>query len=201
MTRFAKLISVLFHPLFAPLAGVLFYFVKTPRFIPFPIIKAKVFSIIILTFVLPVLILYLLKTINRVASIHLKTTQERKLPLMLYACLLLLILMRVFPLNEIPELYFFFLGILCSNLACLILIFLKFKASIHVMAVSGFLMFAIALAIHFKININAMLVLISIILGAVATARLHLKAHTFAEINTGFFLGLIPQLILLNFWL
>ena len=39
-----KSISFVFHPLIMPLLGVLFYFHKTPRFIPEPVQKAKIFS-------------------------------------------------------------------------------------------------------------------------------------------------------------
>ena len=55
--------------------------------------------------------------------------------------------------------------------------------------------------IHFKININGTIALMCIILGAIASSRLHLKAHSSIELIIGFFIGLIPQLILLNYWL
>ena len=99
------------------------------------------------------------------------------------------------------ELYYFFVGILISTLDCLILALFKFKASIHLIAVSGVLMFFIALSIHFSININGTLALMAIIVGAVATSRLHLKAHNYKELIIGFFLGVIPQLVLVNYWL
>jgi hypothetical protein len=68
-------------------------------------------------------------------------------------------------------------------------------------AAAGFFMFAVALAIHFKININGTIALMCIILGAIATSRLHLKAHTAIELIIGFFVGLMPQLVLLNYWI
>ncbi|MBJ7882775.1 hypothetical protein [Gelidibacter salicanalis] len=196
-----KSISYIFHPLIMPLLGVILYFSKTPRFIPYPVIKAKLFSITILTFILPILLYFLLKTIKRVESLHLKTTKERIIPLLLNTIIMVLILKRVLPYHEIPELYYFYLGILFSTLACLFLAIFKLKASIHMIASAGFFMFAIALSIHFKININGTIALMCIIIGAIATSRLHLKAHTNAELIIGFFVGLLPQLILLNYWL
>lgn len=201
MHHLLKSISYIFHPLIMPLLGTIFYFSKTPRFIPDPVIKAKLFSITILTLLLPILLYFLLKTIKRVETIELKTSRERIIPLILNALIIVLILRRVLPSDEIPELYFFFLGILSSTLACLILAFLRFKASIHMIGSTGFFMFAIALSIHFKININGTLVLMCIIIGAIATSRLHLKAHNNAELVTGIFVGLLPQLVLLNYWL
>lgn len=194
-------ISFVFHPLIMPLLGVIFYFSKTPRFIPDPIVKGKVFSIVILSVILPLLLFYLLKTLNKVNSIYLKTAKERILPLILNCGIVLIIIFRVFPHFEILELYYFFVGILCSTLACLILATLKVKASIHMIAASGFFMFAIAVGIHFKININGTIAITTIILGAIATSRLHLQAHNGTELLIGMFLGIMPQLILLNYWL
>lgn len=196
-----KSISYVFHPLIMPLLGVIFYFSKTPRFIPDPVMKAKVFSITILTLILPILLYFLLKTIKRVDSLHLKSTRERVIPLLLNTLIIILILNRVLPYYEIQELYYFYLGILFSTLTCLFLALFKFKASIHMIASAGFFMFAIALSIHFKININGTIALMCIIIGAIATSRLHLKAHTNTELLIGFFVGLLPQLVLLNYWL
>ncbi|MFT4781735.1 MAG: hypothetical protein ACI9SD_001424 [Pseudohongiellaceae bacterium] len=201
MNQLLKSISYIFHPLLMPLLGVVFYFSKTPRFIPESVMKAKVFSITILTIVLPILLFYLLRTINKVDTFHLETVKERRIPLLINSIIIILIVIRVLPKNEIPELYFFFIGILISTMTCFTLALVKFKASIHMIASAGFFMFAMALAIHFKININGTLALMCIILGAIATSRLHMKAHTPVELTAGFLVGLMPQLIVLNYWI
>lgn len=201
MDRILKGVSIIFHPVIMPLLGVLFYFSKTPRFIPEPIMKAKLFSITILTLILPILIFFLLKTIKLAKSIYLETPKERILPLAINCAIIALVIYRVLPSNEIEELYYFFIGILFSTLTCLILAIMKFKASIHMIAASGFFMFAVALSIHFKININGTIALMCIIVGAIATSRLHLNAHNNMELLIGFFIGLIPQLLVLNYWL
>ncbi|WP_299112456.1 hypothetical protein [uncultured Winogradskyella sp.] len=196
-----KSISFVFHPLIMPLLGVLFYFSKTPRFIPEPIRNAKIFSIIILTIILPILLFFLLKTVNKVKTIYLVSTKERLIPLFINCVIISLILMRVLTPNEIVELYYFFLGILCSTLACFIMAVFKVKASIHMIAASGFFMFAVAIGIHYQININGTIALMMMILGAIATSRLHLKAHTNQELIIGMLVGLFPQLVFLNYWL
>ena len=196
-----KSISFIFHPLIMPLLGVLFFFSKTPRFIPEPVRNAKMFSIVILTIILPILLFFLLKTVNRVNTIYLETTKERLIPLFINCVIVVLILIRVLPSNEILELYYFFLGILCSTLACFIMAVFKVKASIHMIASSGFFMFAVALGIHYQININGTIALMMIVLGAIATSRLHLKAHTSQELIIGTLTGLFPQLMFMNYWL
>lgn len=68
-------------------------------------------------------------------------------------------------------------------------------------AASGFFMFAVALGMHYQININGTIALMMIILGAIATSRLHLKAHTNQELIIGVFTGFFPQFILMTYWL
>lgn len=201
MDRILKSISFIFHPLLMPLAGVGFYFLVSPRFTPEEIIYAKLISLSILTIVLPILLYFLLKTLGKVQSVYLKTTNERIFPLVLNCTITLIVLLRILTQTQFVELYFFFLGILISTMACLILAILKFKASIHMIAISGLFMFFIVLSIHFSININGVLALMSIITGGIATSRLHVKAHNYKELLMGFFVGMMPQLILVNYWL
>ncbi|GAA4972248.1 hypothetical protein [Algibacter aquimarinus] len=201
MDKILRSISYIFHPLLMPILGVIFYFSKSPRFIPYDIMRAKLVSLLILTILLPILLFFLLKTLGRVKSINLETTSERILPLTLNCIVIILVLKRILTPNQITELYFFFVGILISTMSCLILAVAKFKASIHMIAVSGVFMFFVALSIHFSININGTLALMIIIMGAIATSRLHMKAHTYKELIIGFFIGLLPQLILVRYWL
>ncbi len=201
INRILHSISYIFHPLLMPLIGVIFYFKISPKYLPQDIIYAKIISLLILTIVLPILLYFLLKTLGKVNSIELETTKERIIPLSINCLVILLVLQRVISNHQITELYYFFLGILISTLTCLVLAIVKFKASIHMIGVSGLFMFFIALSIHFSININGLLALMSIVIGAIATSRLHINAHTYKELILGFFVGLIPQLMLINYWL
>ena len=196
-----RAISFIFHPLIMPLIGVLFYFSKAPRYIPESIIKARIISIFFLTIILPILLYFLLKTLKQAESIYLQKVRNRIIPLLLNCVITILILIRLFPANEFIELYYFFVGILLSSLACLILAILDFKASIHMIATGGVLMFFIALSVHFSINITGSIAMMCLISGAVATSRLHMNAHTKIELIFGFLIGLIPQLIVMNNWL
>ncbi|MFB9055943.1 hypothetical protein ACFFU9_04235 [Mariniflexile ostreae] len=196
-----KSISYIFHPLLMPLFGVIFYFYQSPRFIPKDVVSAKVISISILTILLPILVYSLLKIIGKAKSIHLQTTRERIIPLAANCIIVFLIINYVVTSELLFELYFFFLGILISNLSCLILAVMNFKASIHMIAASGIIMFFIALSIHFSININTTLAIMTILVGAIATSRLHLNAHTYKELIMGVFIGFVPQLLLVSYWL
>lgn len=199
--RILKSISFIFHPLIMPLLGVIFYFSKSPRYIPLDVIHAKLISLFILTVILPILLYFLLKTLGKTRSIYLETTNERIIPLMLNCIVVVIVCKKILTPNQIIELYYFFIGILLSTLSCLMLAVMKFKASIHMVSIAGLFMFFIALSIHFSININGTLAIMSILTGAIATSRLHLNAHTYKELIIGFFIGLMPQLLLVNYWL
>ncbi|MFV0565898.1 MAG: hypothetical protein ACK5NB_08715 [Flavobacteriaceae bacterium] len=200
MDKLLRGISFIFHPLLMPIIGTLFYFWKSPRYFPSQMVYAKLVSLSILTLILPILICFLLKTLGKIKSGNLETTTERILPLGIYCIVVFIIIERVVTPSQIPALYYFFLGILISNLICLVLALFKFKASIHMIAVSGLFMFFVVLGFHFGINLNNTLAFTSIVIGTVATSRLHVKAHTFREIIVGFFVGLLPQVLLAYYW-
>lgn len=201
MSNFIRSISYIFHPLLMPFIAVVFFFSKSPRFIPLNIIKAKLIALFLLSIILPILIFYLLKSLKQAESIYLQSTKERIIPLLLNCIIIGYLNYKVFPPNEFIELHYFFIGIVFSSLSCLILAILKFKASIHMIASTGVLMFFIALSIHYSINIIGTIALLFIIIGAIATSRLHMRAHTVPELIVGTVVGVVPQLILLKFWL
>jgi len=107
----------------------------------------------------------------------------------------------VYSSYESPEMYFFFTGVLFSTIAAIILVLFKFKVSLHQMGVAGVTMFLISLSAHFQINLLFGIGFLFFCNGWVASSRVHTSSHTFPELVIGFFVGVIPQLILLNFWL
>lgn len=201
MNYFLRISSFIFHPLLMPLFGAILYYTITPKYIEPDIIQAKILAIIIITILIPLVTFFLLKNLNFVESINLVNVNERKYPLMIQILLVLLIVKMVYSAYETPELYYFFIGILFSVLTALILVYFKIKISLHLMGISGLTMFLIALSVHFKINLLLMIGFLFFCNGWVGTSRLHTKSHTFPELTLGFFIGIIPQFIILPYWL
>ena len=110
MSFVLKSISYIFHPLMMPFFAVCFYFTKSPRFITLPIIKVKLYSLVLLTIILPILLFFVLKTLRKVNTVNLATPKERIIPLTINCIIILFIVQRLLPYNEITELYFFFIG-------------------------------------------------------------------------------------------
>jgi hypothetical protein len=201
MNTFLRIGAYLFHPLLMPLLGTFFYFIITPRFVERDLLLAKLMAVCIITFLIPLVTYFLLKNLHVVSSIQLEDVKERKVPLMLQCVLLLLVIKMVFSPYENPELYYFFIAILFSAITALLLVFFKQKISLHQMGIAGVTMFLIALSVHFKVNLLNWIIILFIANGWVASSRLHTNSHTPAELVLGFFIGVIPQIILLNFWL
>ncbi|MBT0607790.1 hypothetical protein [Aequorivita echinoideorum] len=201
MKFFLKIASYLFHPLLMPLLGTALYYTVTPRYLEPELIQAKLFAIAIITLFIPIVVFFLLKNLGVVESIHLREVGERKYPLMIQCGLLLLIIKMVFDPYDDPELYYFFVAILFSTFSALIMVFFKMKTSLHQIGISGVLMFIIGLSVHFKVNL---LISISVLLfanGWVASSRLSSDSHNYPELILGLLLGVIPQIVMLNFWL
>lgn len=201
MNFFLRLASYLFHPLLMPLLGAALYFKLTPRFIEPVIVQAKLVAILIITVLIPIIVYYLLKNLGLVDSIYLKTVSERKYPLMFQTLLILLIIKMVFGVYNNPEMYYFFVGVLFSTITALVLVLFQFKVSLHQMGIAGVTMFLIALSVHFKINLLGAIGLFLFFNGWVASSRLQNNSHTLPELSIGLIVGIIPQLIVLNFWL
>ncbi|WP_339695574.1 hypothetical protein [uncultured Marixanthomonas sp.] len=201
MDRFLRLGAYLLHPLLMPTLGTILYFIFTPRYIEMDLMRAKLFAVAIVTLLIPIITFFLLKNLGIINSIHLETIKERKVPLMIQCILLLLIIKMVFDAYDSPELYYFFVGILFSAIAALLMVILKVKVSLHQIGIAGITMFLIVLSIHFKINVLPWISAFFFFNGWVASSRLHTESHSYLELIIGFFIGLIPQLIVVNFWL
>lgn len=201
MKLFFKIISYIFHPIFVPIAGTITYFVITPKYSPLELQSGNILPIFILTVIIPIISFLILKNLGVVSSFLLPNTNERKYPLIIQVALFLMIIIKVIPNNYTLEMNYFFVGLLSATMACLFLTFLKFKTSLHMMGIGSYLMFLIALSIHFEINIIIAISLFTLLSGILATARLYLNRHSKSEVLIGFLIGFGSQLLTIKFWL
>ena len=196
-----KSASFLFHPIWMPFAGTLIYFMVTPRFFPEEVIKAKLLAIAIMTIFIPVVYVYMLKTLGKVTDHYMKDIKERRWPLLFYAGLDFVVLKYVLNTFDYPELYYFFFGIMISALLALFFLLAKIKASLHMMGLGGLTLFTIFLSLHFNLNLVYTISFLVAITGLTATSRLYHEAHTTNELSIGLVLGMLPQVGIAFFWL
>lgn len=201
MNYFLRFGAYLWHPLLMPLLGSVTYFLITPRYIDTVVLQSKLIAIIILTLFIPIVTYFLLRNLGLVNSIKLEEVWERRVPLMLQSLLILVVIKWIFDPYVSTELYYFFVGILFSTLTALLMVFFQIKVSLHQMGISGLTFFVIALSIHFKVNMLLWIGLFLFANGWVASSRMHTNSHNLVELVLGFLIGILPQVVVLNYWL
>ena len=114
LTSILKSISYLFHPLLMPWMGAVYYFSITP--VPYPPLKISLWllSIIFWSVLVPLILYFILKKINIVHTIDLKTSKERIWPLLLNSIILGYLSYSLLPKSKCVELHYFILGALIS---------------------------------------------------------------------------------------
>ena len=201
ITYFLKSISYFLHPLLMPwIAAVYFFSVATAPYQPTEIMY-WLLSIVFWSLLLPLLLYVILKKLKVVQSIHLKTAKERIWPLLLNSIIMIYLGFYVLSKSECVELHYFIIGSLVTLLIGLVLSVFEVKASIHMMAVSGTFLFIILTNLHFGISISKVVILFILIMGAMASSRLHLNAHTTKELIIGLIIGVVPQILIVSKWL
>ena len=201
MKKTLPFFSYLFHPIFIPILGTLFYIFFNQNYYSNQQYFLLIFQVIIITFFLPLSFFYLLKTFGKVDTVMLSDTSQRKIPLLLQIILSIILIEKSVTILRFPELYFFFLAGILSTIIAFILVFAKTKASIHMIAIGALTFFVIGLCLHLQVNGIFLAALLFLITGIVASSRLFMQAHTLKELLIGYIIGVLPQLLLYYVWL
>lgn len=201
MKKILPLFSYVFHPIFIPILGTVSYILFGSRMYTMEQYYLVLFQVIIITFFLPLSFFYLLRTFGRVDSIMMSNINQRKVPLVMQMALTYVLLQKSITLDRFPELFFFFLGGFVSTFIIFLLIYVRFKASIHMVAISALNFFIVGLSMHYQINLIYTIASLFLISGLVASSRLYMQAHSQEELVAGYVCGCIPQIVLWYFWL
>ena len=194
--------SYIFHPIFVSLYGTLFFFSVAKSYYYNPQIYITLLQVTILTVLLPLSLFFLMRSLGMLHSFTEASLTERRLPITIQAVFLFVLLNESISREIFTELYFFFLGGLISAVLVLGAVLLKFKASLHMIGISALTAFIYGLSNYYKLPFSSYIIGICIIcMGFVASSRLYKKAHTPVELLAGMTIGIIPQLLLYNYWL
>jgi hypothetical protein len=201
LKKILPIFSYIFHPLFTPVQACIFYFLFHHGDYSVSQIKSFFWQISIVTILIPMALYYILRYSGRADSIMIADLEQRKIPLVFQSFLLILLLRKSIPLDYYPELHFFFIGALFSTLIALGLLYLKFKTSLHMLAISALTVFVFGLNIHLQMGSVYLVPFLLLMNGFVASSRLVMKAHTPNEIVIGVLVGSVPQILFLFLWL
>lgn len=196
----ARILSVLLHPLLVPTYLLLILY-------QIPQLTYSLYSehyrlilsafVLMITFVLPVVILLLMKLLKVVESLMLEGKNERLLPLLIVAIIYFLTFFTLFRTN-LPGFRIFSFFMLGSSLLILAAMSINFftKISLHLTAWGGFTGGLTGIAFLFSLNLFFWLFLIIFLSGITAYARLENKAHHPFQIYLGYLTGFVLMLLL-----
>ncbi len=201
MKKILPFFSYLFHPIFIPIVGTVFYILFSENYYAKEQYFLLLFQVVIITFFLPLAFFYLLRTFGKVDTIMLSEVSQRKIPLLMQIALTFILISKSVTMERFEELFFFFLGGIASTIVAFGLLYAKIKASIHMIALSALTFFVIGMSMHHELNIIYTIASLFLITGIVASSRLAMKAHTMKELAIGYVVGMVPQMVLFWFWL
>lgn len=200
MKKFLALFSYIFHPLFVPVYATLFYFVVANSFFYEHEIYLAFVQVLILTVLLPMSIFYLLRSLGKMKS-KLPNAKERRLPLAIYALLILFLIKYSLSIVVIPELYYYFTGVLISTVITLALVLGNFSPSLHTMATASLVLFVIGISSYYHITYLYLIALLVVCTGIVGSSRMAVRSHSLSEVLLGALIGIVPQVGLWFIWL
>lgn len=212
-TRFAQILSALLHPLLMPtiIFGILFYiapesiqnlelFNDSARVGLMSLKMGLLVLIFLQTFVFPVFTIYCLHRFGFVQDLRMETLEDRRLPYLITVVIYTFVAtFFTLKLKQLPEVAVIMTGIAFS-IAAVAIVSIYWKISAHAVGISGALGALVGILIKFGSNqLFYPIIAVILIAGLLMAARLHLNAHTPAQVIVGSFLGLFVSLSVVLF--
>ena len=191
----AKIISIIFAPLFIPTYGVLLLF-TTARFAAVPFLPKLIVAITVLccTAIIPALIIFMFIKLGKVSSLHIDNRKERTRPYIYSLVSYLLCAYYLWNVN-MPRWCVMMLVGSAVALLVLLLVNLRWKMSAHLTAMGGLLAGILVVAMHYVINPYMLVIGALFASAAVGSSRVILDAHTPEQTLAGFVNGFILVMI------
>lgn len=200
MKKAASFISLVFHPIFAPLWAAVALF-QQPLYFNFSYPQSYYWAIYACLFfnlvLIPLSMIHYLKKQGMISSYRMEQVEERIYP---YGIILLFYALSSWLFWSINLPIYYLAVFLCSTLAIVFLLLfalLKVKVSAHLAGIGGILGMLITVNQIYGMDTLILLSIGLLLAGIIASARLLLKAHNVSEVLLGFCLGLGTQLLLL----
>ena len=189
-TRLARIISFVFHPLIMPPLGLLLLF-NSGTYLDFLSYGQKRAIFLILftgTTILPLSLIPVMLLQRIISNIKMDDHRERVLPLLITVVFYIFTWYMLARIN-VPGLVNIY--VITASLTVLLctLVSLIWKISLHMTALGALAGMILAIAFRFGINLQLYLVIIFLAGGITGWARLTLKAHTPAQLYTGYLSG------------
>jgi len=190
--KLAKINSIIFHPLFIPVYGMIIIFSAPTLFgyLPFTVKKLLLLIVLINNVLLPVSLLPFFRYKNLISSWTINNRIERNIPLIISSILYSLTSFIIFRLPIPVFLKSFILSVFILSVI-LTLINFWWKISLHSTGVGALISLVIILAFKMYTPLVWYLISVIIIAGIVLSSRLRLNTHSPLQVWLGFLTGFL----------
>ncbi|CAM1348646.1 hypothetical protein [Tenacibaculum insulae] len=193
--RWHKFISTVLHPIVIPTIGIILYFIFTP----INLSRHQQYTILgivfVTTYVIPLLLLIILKSLGYIKSFQVHGINERKVPIFLMMTLHFMLGNFFTKTAIIKDLSFLFFGVVFGLGIVYMLFITKIKTSLHLLSMGATLGYFLLFNQLYNVNVLPLILILVSLSGLLASSRLHLKAHTYNEVYLGFFIGLLSPFL------
>ncbi len=191
--KFAQTISYIFHPVLVSFYAIAYLLNMDIFFVNGLPLHGKAMLLLLAlltTVVLPLFLMIVYKRMGWISDFHLHDTKERKLPLLTMGFTLLVMGIMLQEL-QIPAVFnLFYLA--AAILTVILLVINNFwKISLHASAIGGTTGAFFALALQTGVNFLYPVMVLVLLGGIVAYARLKLKSHNAAQVYAGYIVGFL----------
>ncbi len=191
MKLIARFVSLIFHPLLMPTAGLILIFnLGGPiSYLPLEIKRVVLVIVAATTCIIPITLLPLFQMMGLIESVYMVERKERFWPILATA---FSFFVGYWILNRVPVIpkfinSFFFFTIVSVILALSITLF--WKVSIHMVGMGGISAVITALAWRFNPQLILLVAAAFVVAGVVGWARLKTESHKPAEVYVGYLVG------------
>jgi hypothetical protein len=194
----AKVISVIFHPLFMPLYGMIIIFTAPTLFwyIPFNVKKILLFVVTTNNVLIPVSLMPFFRYRNIISSWAIETRKERRIPLLTVSFFYSITSFIIFRL-QIPLFIKSFIFATAVLAITVTVINFWWKISLHSVGAGALAGLVIALSLNMMVPLTWFLIPVLLIAGLVLTSRLKLNTHNPPEVYIGFITGFVGMNLLM----
>lgn len=188
--KLAKIVSIVFHPIFMPLYG-LAILMSAPTFLKYLPAEAKriLFIVVLINNVfIPLSLLPFFRFRNIISSYHIDDRRERIIPLLTTSILYCTTSFIVFRF-QVP--FFLKSFIFATSVVAIVVSMINFWWKISIHAVGAGALTATVVSLTFRMHIPLTWYLLAVILvsGAVLSARLKLNSHGPSQVWIGYLTG------------
>ena len=181
------------HPLLFAFMGSFIYLYLTPKHVVKEQEYIILFVVFVSTYIIPIILLALLKKVKLIDDYHLRSINERKFPVLFFIMLSFLIGRALMAIHIVDLLAFSFFGVAFALSFTYLLFNLKIKTSLHTLGIGGIIGFVMVMSYEYQLNFNAFLAGLFVVAGLIGISRLALNAHRPKEVYIGFVLGIVSQ--------